>query len=243
MSFCASDSRAEYSTLQSGSGGANPTLALSNLRWVECQSTSETKIFRETIDNYHSYMKCLATCNRRINFNVYLGETPIAALGINSAILALSCRDNWIGWSAELRRKYLNCVANNYRFAVREKGIPNLGTRLLKGLRITAPAAWKRKYGDDLLLLETLVKPPWTGKVYRADNWTHVGMTKGFSFSKAPLKLWQQENSARGQLARDNPKAAIEKYACGGKHYAISKSEPKLVFVYPLVQNLKERLV
>jgi hypothetical protein len=86
-------------------------------------------------------------------------------------------------------------------------------------------------------LLETLVKPPWTGTVYRADNWIEVGMTKGFSFSKAPLLLWQKENSARGRLARENPKEAIKLYAVGGKHYAGSKSEPKIVFLKPLCRD------
>ena len=242
MIFCADGVEEARQAIQPEGGGSIPTPALHNLHWVECQSPAETAIFRETINRFHSYMEYRDTCNRRINWNVYYNGEPIAALGVNSALLALACRDNWVGWDSQTRRAKLNSVANNYRFAVRLKGVPNLGSRLLRGLRFNAAKAWKRKYGDELLLIETLVKPPWEGKVYKADNWQCVGMTKGYSFSKAPVKLWQKEHSERGRLARENPKAAIEKYAVGRKHYAVSRSEPKAVFMFPVVSNFRDVL-
>lgn len=247
MPFCADSLISKTSTFQVGDEGENPVSALQifhGLTWVECKSKQETSIFRETIDQFHSYMKYKDTCNRRINWNVYRDGVPIAAVGINSALLALGCRDNFIGWDATTRKKFLNCVANNYRFALRvsKDSDKNLGSKILAGLRKFSRTAWKKKYGDDLLLLETLVKPPWTGAVYKADNWKFVGMTKGFSFSKAPLGLWKKEKSARGELARTNPEAAVAKYAVGNKSYVITRSEPKLVFVFPLDKNFKHVL-
>ena len=38
-------------------------------------------------------------------------------------------------------------------------------------MREVGAKRWKEKYGDDLMLIETFVKPPWTGSVYKADNW------------------------------------------------------------------------
>jgi hypothetical protein len=187
-------------------------------------------------------MKYKDTCNRRLNWNVYSDSGEVlAGVGVNSAILALGVRDSFIGWDSAARRKHLNQVANNYRFAVRRQE-KNLGSRILRILGVVARKEWKNRYGDDLLLLETLVKPPWTGTVYQASGWSYVGMTKGSSFSKAPLGLWKKEKSARGDLARSNPKAAILRYAVGGEHYHVTQSEPKKIFLRPLVQNWKETL-
>jgi len=224
-------------------GGSIPT---SPLQFVECKSSIETKIFRHTIDTEHSYMKYKDTCNRRINWNVYERKSGnlVGAVGVNSAILCLSCRDKWIGWTQAQRKARLNNIANNYRFALISKNatLSSLGSQLLKSLRYAAPPAWQQRYDNELVLLETLVKPPWTGTVYKADNWISVGMTKGVSFSKAPVLLWQKEKSARGDLARANPKEAIARYAVGRTHYAVSKSEPKLVFIRPLRPDWRARL-
>ena len=38
----------------------------------------------------------------------------------------------------------------------------------LKLLRTVGANRWESKYGDQLVLLETFVKPPWTGTVYKA---------------------------------------------------------------------------
>jgi hypothetical protein len=75
-----------------------------------------------------------------------------------------------------------------------------------------------------------------------ADNWTLVGKTLGNSISKAPLLLWKKEDSKRGEMARNNPEEAIKKYAKGNVHYNVTKSEPKIVFVKPIVKNWKKIL-
>ena len=215
----------------------------------ECQSPESNKIFRTTIDEHHQYVKYTDVPQRRINYNVYETKSGnlIGAVGLSSAVLAISPRDNWIGWNKEERLANLNHVANNYRFAIIRENltIDCAGSRALKLLRMQGAARWKDKYGDDLILLETYVKPPWTGTVYLADNWTHVGMTKGFSIKKAPLKLWQKEDSPRGKLARENPGEAIRLYASkkSGEHYNVEKSEPKHIFTRPLVRKWRARLI
>lgn len=215
----------------------------------QCDSAEKNRIFKDTMNKYHSYMKYKDTCNRRINWNVYEASSGnlIGAVGINSAILAMAPRDEFIGWNGnkKLRLAGLNKLANNYRFCLIKENITekNIGTKVLKRLRQISPVTWKQRYGDELVLLETLVKPPWSGSVYLADNWLQIGSTKGYSLSKAPLKLWQKEDSARGELARKDPKAAAEKYAVGNKMYDVKKSEPKIIFVKPLVKNWKEILL
>jgi len=216
--------------------------------WIdECNTAEKTKVFKDFINKYHSYVKYKVVPQRRINWLVYNKEGElIGAIGISSCVLAVGDRDRWIGWTKEERMKLSNSMANNYRFCLKpETGVKNLGSRVLKMIRIEGAKRWKERYGDDLLLMETYVlkNENRRGAVYLADNWTHVGNTTGVSISKAAIGLWIKENSSRGKLARIDMKAAIKKYAVGGEHYHVTKSEPKMIFVKPLVKDWKERIL
>ena len=211
-----------------------------------CNTPEKNTVFRNIIDRHHQYMDYKDTCNRRLNWLIYEDRSGnlIGGIGVNSAILALGERDKYIGWNKTQRNKNLNMVGNNYRFALIQENITeeNIGSQVLKMLRKIAPALWKARYGNDLVLLESLVKPPWTGAVYKADNWILVGMTKGFSFSKAPVSFWKKETGKRGYMARHHTKASIEKYAVGGTLTTVKRSEPKLIFIRPLCRNWRKTL-
>jgi hypothetical protein len=213
----------------------------------ECNTPDKTKMFANFINQYHSYVKYKVVPQRRINWLVWNGTELIGAIGISSCVLCVGDRDRWIGWNKEQRMKLSNSMANNYRFCLKpDSGIKNLGSRVLKMIRIEGAKRWKERYGDDLLLMETYVlkNENRRGAVYLADNWTHVGETSGTSISKSPIGLWAKRgvNDARGILARTDPKAAIAKYAKDGKQYRVSESEPKMIFVKPLVKDWKERI-
>lgn len=220
----------------------------------ECKVYSQNQLFGETITKYHSYVKHVTPPQRRINWNVYETKSGnvIGAIGLSSCVLAIGARDSWIGWEKEQRLKNSNSVANNYRFCLIKDNITikNVGTMALKLLRQQGRLRWKEKYGDELVLLETFVQPKIdnsdnerNGAVYLADNWIEVGKTQGNSISKAPLLLWQKEDSTRGEMARNHPEEAIKKYAKGNEHYVVKKSEIKLIFVKPLVKNWKKFLI
>lgn len=218
----------------------------------ECLNPNQTKIFRDIINTHHSYVKYKDVPQRRINYLIYRSEDskPIGAIGISSCVLAIGARDNWIGWDKETRLKNSNKVANNYRFClVPDNGIKNVGTMALKLLREEGAKRWQEKYGDPLVMLETFVQPliegsdnKRNGAVYLADNWIEVGETQGNSIKKAPLLLWQKEDSKRGEMARNNPEAAIKKYAVGREHYVVTESPIKKVFVKPLIKDWKSIL-
>lgn len=221
----------------------------------ECKAESQNRIFGSTITNYHSYVKHVTPPQRRVNWNIYesVSGNLVGAIGLSSCVLAISSRDNWIGWDKEQRLKRSNSIANNYRFCLIKKNITleNVGTMSLKLLRQNGRIVWERKYGDKLVLLETFVQPKITGDdtkerngaVYLADNWILVGKTLGNSISKAPLLLWKKEDSKRGELARNNPEEAIKKYAVGSTHYNVTKSEKKLVFVKPIRKDFRKFLM
>ena len=209
----------------------------------ECNTAEKTKLFKDFINQYHSYVKYKVVPQRRINWLVWNGAELVGAIGISSCVLCVKDRDNWIGWNKDQRIKLSNSMANNYRFCLKpETGIKNLGSRVLKMIRIEGAKRWKERYGEDLLLMETYVlkNENRRGAVYLADNWTHVGNTMGVSIKKAPMQLWLVGDNARARLAQTDMPAAIKKYGPKdengiGQKMIISESEPKMIFVKPLV--------
>ena len=214
----------------------------------ECISSEQLKKFRKTIDKHHQYMNSANIPSRRMSYNVYETKTGnyIGGIGLASSVLALGGRDKFIGWDKEARLRNLGKTANNYRFCLIKENITikNVGTMALKLLRTDGAKRWESKYGDQLVLIETFIKPPWNGSVYKADNWLYVGMTKGSSISKVPLSLWKREDSPRGKMAREDPEKCLETFAGyqGNKHYKVEKSEPKIIMLKPLVKKWKKIL-
>jgi hypothetical protein len=174
---------------------------------------------------------------------------------LSSATIAISCRDNYIGWNKEDRIKNLGMLANNSRccFIKKNMTIKNIGSMSLKQLEMCGKKRWKERYDQELVLLETFVQPDRdeeyngqktrNGSIYKASNWVEVGKTSGNAIRKGPLGLWRKESGIRGELARTNPKLALEKYGYDdGREYIISKSPIKIMFIKPLVKNWKEKL-
>ena len=57
--------------------------------------------------------------------------------------------------------------------------IPNLGSHILALIRRRLPLDWAERYNTTPVLIETFVETPrYTGAVYRASGWIHVGATK-----------------------------------------------------------------
>jgi hypothetical protein len=221
-------------------------------------SPSQMKIFVDNINTFHSYKKFSHSPTRNLRFNIYetVSGNNIGSIGLSSATISIKCRDEYIGWNKDQRLKNLGMVANNSRccFIKQNITIKNTGTMVLKQLRIVGSKKWLERYGQQLVLLETFVRPDRDseyngeklrkGSIYLADNWVEVGITKGVSLKKGPLGLWRKEGGVRGELARTDPKAALEKYGyADGKEYIITKSEPKIMFVKPLVNDWKKKLI
>jgi len=234
----------------------------SSVYLVECVTPEQNKIFRDTIDKYHSYVKYKDSPTRNIRWLVYESVTGnhIGAIGLSSATIGVGVRDDFIGWDNPTKIKNLRHLANNSRFCLATPNITikNAASSTLKQLRIEGAKRWKSKYGDDLLLLETFVQPERAedykeqktrnGSCYLADNWTMVGETQGHHIRKTPMRMWQKEKGERGRLARENPEECLKKYAGYlGDHttsgYKVTKTAKKIMFLKPLVKDWKERLL
>ena len=224
----------------------------------ECTTKTTHDLFRKTIDEYHSYKKFSHSPTRRIHFLIFEQKSGnlVGAMGIGSATIAISCRDDYIGWNKETRLKNLGMIANNQRCCFIRKNITiqNVGSMALKRLEIDGGKRWLEKYNQPLIMIETFVQEARdeeyngnikrNGSIYKASNYIQIGISSGHSIKKCPLALWRKDDSPRGELARNDPKAALEKYGkiYGGKEFVVTDSLPKIMFIKPLVKNWKEML-
>ena len=79
--------------------------------------------------------------------------------------------------TAQVVQKNLPLVVDNPRFLILPwMEICNLGSHILAIIRSRLPEDWTESYGATPVLVET---PRYTGAVYRASGWIHVGMTQG----------------------------------------------------------------
>lgn len=232
------------------------------IKLVECTTPPENKIFRDTIDTYHSYVKYKDSPTRNIRWLAYESVTGnlVGAVGLSSATIAVSAREDFIKWDNETKMRNLGKLANNSRFCLIRKNftLKNVGSMTLKQLRVVGSKRWLEKYEEPLILIETFVQPERNeeldghktrnGAIYLSDNWIQIGLTAGSSIRKTPLKLWARETGERGRLAREDPKECLKQFAGYlGEHnnsgYKVTKSPQKIILIKPLVFNWRKILL
>ena len=145
------------------------------------RGTRAGKLWNEFVARHH-YLGYKTLVGARMRYAVHDRDGgPIAMLGFSTAAWKLAPRDNFIGWTPQLREKNLPLVVDNPRFLIPPRiEIPNLGSHLLAIVRRRPPEDWTERYNTKPVLIETFVETPrYTGAVYRASGWVHVGTTRG----------------------------------------------------------------
>ena len=144
-------------------------------------STPEGRLWNEFVARYH-YLGYKTLVGAQMRYAVHdRNGWPLAMLGFSTAAWKLAPRDNFIGWTPEKREKNLPLVVDNPRFLILPWiEIPNLGSHILALVRRRLPGDWTERYNITPVLIETFVEiPRYTGAVYKASGWTHVGTTQG----------------------------------------------------------------
>ena len=144
-------------------------------------STREGRLWNEFVARYH-YLGYKTLVGAQMRYAVHdRNGWPLAMLGFSTAAWKLAPRDNFIGWTPQLREKNLPLVVDNPRFLILPwVHIPNLGSHILAIVRRRLPADWTERYNTTPVLIETFVETPrYTGAVYRASGWIRVGTTQG----------------------------------------------------------------
>ena len=137
--------------------------------------------YRELMQQHH-YLGDLSKIGHTLWYvATYAGEWS-ALLSFSASAWKCGVRDRWIGWDFRHQFDRLNLIANNSRFLILpEWHYPNLGSKVLSLCHQRIAGDWQTHFGQPLLLLETFVDPSrFHGTVYRAANWTCLGLTRGF---------------------------------------------------------------
>ncbi len=144
---------------------------------------SERRQWNATVAAYHplGYTRPIGA-HQRYWIRVQQGSERqiIGAMLFGAAAKAVACRDEWIGWSADERRRFRWRIVNNNRFLIIPGvKIPHLASHVLSIASHQLRRDWPKRYGYQPVLLETFIEPPWTGTSYQAANWEYVGETAG----------------------------------------------------------------
>ena len=157
---------------------ANTALSELQVRPVE---RHEEPRYKEQMALHH-YLGDLTKIGETLWYVATWGEQWVALLSISAAALKCGVRDRWIGWDFTSQYGRLKLIANNSRFLILpEWHRPNIGSRVLSLTERRIARDWQGRFGHPLLLLETFVDPRrFHGGVYRAANWTELGLTQGY---------------------------------------------------------------
>ena len=131
------------------------------------RGTRESKLWNEFVARYH-YLGYKTLVGAQMRYAVHDRDGwPLAMLGFSTAAWKLAPRDNFIGWTRQLREKNLPFVVDNPRFLILPWiEIPNLGSHILALIRRRLPEDWAERYNTTPVLIETFVETPrYTGAV------------------------------------------------------------------------------
>jgi hypothetical protein len=146
----------------------------------QVRRSSFEKLFNSLIAQHH-YLGYVHPVGEHLKYIVFTEGRPIACLSWSSAARHIGCRDQFIGWSADIRKKNLHLIAYNSRFLILAWVlIPHLASHLLGKMTKIVPADWERVYNHPIYFLETFVDTQrFKGTCYRAANWIYLGDTTG----------------------------------------------------------------
>ena len=154
--------------------------AIRPLTFHQVRRTSRESLFNSLLEQYHD-LGYTQPVGEHLKYLVVAHDRPMACLAWSSAPRHLGCRDRFIGWSPEARRKNIRFVAYNLRFLILPwVEVRHLASHLL-GRMVRVPARdWEQVYGHPIHFLETFVDPQhYRGTCYRAANWIFLGRTTG----------------------------------------------------------------
>ena len=168
----------------------DPLAEIRPLEFLSVRRTPEEPLFNSLLEQFH-YLAYKQPVGEHLKFLVYAGERPVACFAWSSSAHYLGCRDHFLGWSDQARRKNLHLLAYNPRFLILPwVEIPHLASHLLARMTRMLSGEWERAYGHPIYFVETFIDPErYRGTCYRAANWMVLGRTTGRgknSWSKRP---------------------------------------------------------
>jgi hypothetical protein len=154
--------------------------ALPPLRVEQVRRTIREPLFNSLLAQHH-YLGYTRPVGEHLKYLVFAEDRPVACVAWSSAPRHLGCRDRFIGWSADARRRNIRLLAYNQRFLILPwVEVPHLASHLLGRLARRLADDWRQLYGHPVYFLETFIDPQrFRGTCYRAANWSLLGYTTG----------------------------------------------------------------
>lgn len=167
------------------------------------ETPDDKKIADKIVVDFHSYVASPRTVGRCIKYLIHYEDRIIGTFWIGSgfkptpkAIL------NHFNMGQKEYDGIFNQVADNKRFCMRER-IPNIGSQILKQIRLRAKTDWMNRYGDNLLAIVTTIGPSHNGAVYLADNWKNIGETAGLPPNRKSVSMkWDDKEGIKEKYVK-----------------------------------------
>jgi len=123
----------------------------------QVRRTSYEKLFNALIAQHH-YLGYCHPVGEHLKYIFFAEGRPIACLSWSSAPRHIGCRDKFIGWSSDIRKRNLSLIAYNSRFLIfRWVRVPYLASHLLGIMVRVLPVDWEGVYNHRIYFLETFV--------------------------------------------------------------------------------------
>ena len=147
---------------------------------IQVRRTDRERIYNGLVEEFH-YLGYSRPVGEHLMYVVYLKDRPIGCLGWSSAPRHIGCRDRFIGWDQEDRKKNLHLLAYNTRFLILPWiRVKYLASHLLSRCARQIGKDWLKIYHHPLCFLETFVDTErFRGTCYQAANWIYLGKTTG----------------------------------------------------------------
>jgi len=147
---------------------------------AQVRRTGDERLYNSLIEQYH-YLGYEQPVGEHLKYVVWSQQRPIACVAWSSAPRHLGCRDRFIGWNQESRRRNIRFIAYNTRFLIVPwVQVPHLASHILGRIAQRVSEDWEALYAHPIYFLETFVDPErFRGTCYRAANWVLLGETLG----------------------------------------------------------------
>jgi hypothetical protein len=146
----------------------------------QVRRTADEALYNSLIEHHH-YLGYEQPVGEHLKYVIWAQHRPIACMAWSSAPRHLGCRDRFIGWSGEARRRNIRFIAYNTRYLILPWiRIPHLASHILGQMARVVSKDWEQLYRHPIYFLETFVDTErFQGTCYRAANWMVLGKTTG----------------------------------------------------------------
>lgn len=172
-----------------------------------CRSSDSR--YQEIRDRH--YVPNKGTQGQQLHFLIHYKGSVVGIISGASSVYGVKSRDEYFNIPKDKEKKqhyYLPAIVNNvvFRLEYHEK---NLATKVLSRWRKIVQELWKLFYRVDVIGFETFVVENDTrkGALYKADNWTYLGLTSGNS----------KNHGKGGMLGKSNREKTVKKLIFGKK--------------------------